>query len=368
MIPNRLRLRCAARFLPLALAALAACSDAVAPVARDGPLDLTLEWETARPGAAGMDEDALRVAEALADDIPSMRSLLVVRRGRLVLERYWDGGSASDMADVRSVTKTVVSTLTGLAVERGMLTLDRTLGDLLPETVATLDEWERGIRVRDLLTMSGGWEWREEGAIGYAEWLVAGDHVAYLLDKPQVSAPGSEFEYNSAAVHLLGVVLEEAIGGSLPAFADEVLFGPLGISARAWEPLEDGRVNGGAGIDLRPRDLARFGQLFLQDGVSGDRRILPSGWVEEATVRRWPWQSDAGPTRVSYGYLWWTDEVNDAWLAWGYGGQFVYVAPARDLVVVTTTEWRGGTPADLSSQVLRVIVDGVLPAAPPDPA
>lgn len=154
------------------------------------------------------------------------------------------------------------------------------------------------------------------------------------------------------------------MGRPLPDFAREALLEPLGIDRAAWESMPGGRVHGGAGLDLRPRDLARIGQLFLQDGWSGKTRILPPGWVAQATRSHWPWRSNAGPTLTSYGYLWWTDVVNGAFLAWGYGGQFVYVAPGRDLVVVTTTEWRQGAPADLSAQVLGVIVNGVLPAAP----
>lgn len=347
---------------------LAACSDAVAPVTFEAPVDLTLEWRAARPSATGIDEGALSRAAAMAEGIPRMRSLLVVHRGHLVLERYYGGTAAGDLADVRSVTKSIVSTLAGLARDRGHLAgLDRTLGELLPEAIGALDPWERDIKVRDLLTMSGGWAWTELGAIGYNDWILSGDPIGFLLAKPRAAAPGSTFAYNSASTHLLGVVLEEATGQSLPTFADEVLFGRIGIAARAWEPLGE-RVNGGAGLDLRPRDLARLGQLFLQDGWSGDDRVLPDGWVGEATQRRYSWLNDAGPTRLAYGYLWWTDEDNDAYLAWGYGGQFVYVAPSRDLVVVTTTEWRQvdgqSAPSDLSSQVLRVIVDGVLPSVP----
>lgn len=368
-MPNRFANRRAAG-LWLATLLAVGCSDAIAPVVFDAPVDLTREWETAPPSAVGIDEVALARADAMADAIPRLRSLLVVRRGRLVHERYWGGRNAADPADVRSVTKSVVSTLTGLALERGYLTsLDQTLGELLPADFGTLAPWERDITVRDLLTMSGGWDWDESGAVGYNDWIVSGDPIGYLLNTPQGTPPGDAFAYNSAAVHLLGVVLAEATGKTLPAFADEVLFGPLGIGTSAWEPL-GGRVNGGAGLDLRPRDLARIGQLYLQDGWSRGRRILPQGWVEEATTRRYGWRDDAGPTDVSYGYLWWIDVVNDAFMAWGYGGQFVYVAPDRDLVVVATTEWGlvdgMGIPAGLSAQVLGVIVNGVLPAAPPE--
>ena len=180
------------------------------------------------------------------------------------------------------------------------------------------------------------------------------------------SAPGSAFVYNSAAVHLLGVILEKATGMELEAYADRVLFGPLGIGQRAWEPVADGYVNGGSGLDLRPRDLARFGQLLLQDGWSGHRRIVPRGWVNEATGRRFSWTVSSGPVEhLSYGYLWWIDVDHAAYLAWGYGGQFIYVVPELDLVVVATTDW-SGVSADVGAEALAamslgVIVDGILP-------
>lgn len=352
--------------VPALLAVLAAaCSDGPTAVTSDQAVDLTLPWRLAEPAAVGMDAGALRAAESRAAGIDRLRSLLVVRRGRLVLERYYDGAFQDDLADVRSVTKSVVSTLTALAVEHGYLSgLDETLGELLPPAVADLDDVERTITVRDLLTMSGGWEWTEEGAIGYNDWVVAPDHVGYLLDKPHATPPGTTFSYNSASAHLLGVALAQAAGKSLPALADELLFGPLGITARAWEPIGDAYVNGGAGLELRPRDLARLGQLYLQDGWSGTQRILPDGWVSQATAPYYAWVEPAGPTHVSYGFLWWTDEDHDAYLAWGYGGQFVYVAPARDLVVVATTRWWNGAPPELAGRVLAVIVNGVVPAAP----
>jgi len=227
---------------------------------------------------------------------------------------------------------------------------------------------EQRITLRHLLTMSGGWDWFESGGVGYNDWITSGDPVAYLLARPHAAEPGTTFAYNSAAAHLLGLAVGEAVGRPLPAFANEVLFSPLGIAQSGWEVLGQNQVNGGAGLDLRPLDLARLGQLFLQDGWSGGTRILPEGWVEEATRARYPWRSQVGGTELSYGYLWWTDELNDAFLAWGYGGQFIYVAPRRDLVVVTTTTWWrvGGesSPSDLSDQVLDLIVSGIVPAAP----
>jgi CubicO group peptidase (beta-lactamase class C family) len=353
----------------LAAVLAAGCGDTPTGPGPADVVDLTLPWETTQPAAVGVDARALDVAAARAQSIDRLRSLLVIRDGRVVLEKYYGGAGPDDLADVRSVTKSVVGTLTGIALERGLLTgLDETLGDLIPPQVAALRPDEQSITVGDLLTMTGGWTWDESTPAGYNDWILSRDLLGYLLARPLADPPGSVFTYNSAAAHLLGVVLEQATGMSLPAFADEVLFGPLGISQRAWENTGDGHVNGGAGLNLRPRDLARIGQLYLQRGVSGTTRVIPEAWVAQATAAHFPWTNDIGPTHVSYGYLWWTDADHDAYLAWGYRGQFIYVAPARHLVVVTTTAWWPiagvGAPTDLDEQVLDAIINSVAPAAP----
>ena len=129
-------------------------------------------------------------------------------------------------------------------------------------------------------------------------------------------------------------------------------------------------MNGGSGLALTARDLLRIGQLALQDGRSGDRRVVPAAWVREMTTPRFTWRESVGPQPgVTYGYLWWVTDGPPyrAYFAWGYGGQFIYVVPALDLVAVATTEWRGITSdpasADLAPTVLGVIVNRVLPAA-----
>jgi len=350
---------------------LASCGDGGTGPGPADVLDLTQPWQSAAPASLGLDAATLDAAAAQAAAISRFRSLVIVRDGRLVLERYFGGTGPDDLADVRSGTKSVVSTLVGIALAEGYLSsLDQTLAELLPPSVAVLRPDEEGITLRNLLTMTGGWDWDESTAAAYNDWVTSPDHVQYLLDRPLTNPPGTGFRYNSAAVHLLGVILEQVTGLSLPTFADEVLFGPIGISSRAWEPFPEGTVNGGSGLDLRPRDLARIGQLFLQEGVSGDRPIVSADWIAEATRAHFAWTSDegGGPTHLSYGYLWWTDADHDAYLAWGYRGQYIYVAPARRLVVVATTAWWAidgqSAPADLDRQALSVIVNGVLPAVP----
>jgi CubicO group peptidase (beta-lactamase class C family) len=135
-----------------------------------------------------------------------------------------------------------------------------------------------------------------------------------------------------------------------------------------WEPLDRGTVNGASGIELRARDLLKLGQLMLQRGWSGERSVVPEAWVDEVTRPQFSWRITVGAQpRVTYGMLFWVSDADPpAFFAWGYGGQFVYVVPTLDIVVVATTEWRGiteTTPGALAAQVLGVIVEEVVPAA-----
>ena len=364
--------------LALAIAAFAACGGAATgPVAPPppipfSPVDLSAPWPEASPSQVGMDPASVNASVASASSIGRFRSLLVVKNGRLVVEEYFGDRNRQSLHDVRSVTKSIIGTLAALAVEDGHIgSLDDPIEDYLSPAVADLDVEKSVITIRHLLTMTGGFQWHEVGGgPDYGIWIRSDDHVEALLDRPLVSPPGSGFTYNSAAVHLLGVVVEQAVGEPLEDYARRKLFDPIGIGSVAWEPLSRGYVNGGAGIDLTARDLARFGQLYLQEGISGSRRVLPEDWVASSTDPKFNWWSSYGPLdRYTYGYLWWVSESEPetAYLAWGYGGQFVYVVPALHLVIVATTEWRAlsleGGPVSLEQAVLRVVIEGMHRAA-----
>ena len=355
----------------LALAALAlaaACHDA--PTAPTAPVrvDLSRGWLRASPGEVGMSAPGLLGAAGDASGIHRFRSLLVARHGRLVAEYYFGGTDSTTLFDVRSVTKSVVCALTGIALRDGVL--PGTAASIAPYLAAvdTLDSTDSAVTVRDLLTMTSGYAWDETNGPDYNSWIVADNHVQYLLDRVHAAPPGATFTYNSAAVHTLGVVLEDAAATPLPRYATDHLFGALGVDTAAWEALDRGTVNGGSGIALRARDLLKLGQLFLQRGRSGDASVVPESWVDSVTQPHFTWRTVVGPLqRVTYGMLWWVSDADPAaYFAWGYGGQFVYVAPDRDLVVLATTDWvqlTEITPAELAAQVLGVIVNDVVPAA-----
>lgn len=344
----------------------AACGDATAPVT---VVDLSGPWARSTPEQAGFDPAVLAQAVSAAATASRCRSLLVARHGRLVLEQYFGGADSATRFDVRSVTKSVVSALVGIAIAQGKLPgISATVGGYLgpPDT---LDAGDGAVTVAQLLTMTSGYAWNETSGNDYNLWILSPDHIQFLLDRAQTGAPGS-FTYNSAAVHLLGVLVQDAVGMPLPAFADTVLFRPIGVQSAQWETLESGTVNGGSGIALTGRDLLRYGQLVLQHGRSGSHQIVPLDWVGAMTAPQFGWRETDGPQHgVSYGYLWWTADgppVHAAF-AWGYGGQFIYIVPSLDVVAVATTAWQGLTQG-LQSQAVTdstwsVIVDGVLPAA-----
>lgn len=372
-LPDALSIRRRISHLLGAALLVGACSESAVEPGSGGPLDidLALPWHTATVSEVGASPE--RVARGLdrAGTNHRMRSLLVVKDGRLVVEDYFGVGGPDDLHDVRSVTKSVVSALTGIALARGDIrSLDDPVADYIGPLVPGLDPEKGAITVRHLLTMTSGLEWDESGGLGsYSDWIRSGDHLGFLLDKPFAAAPGSRFNYNSAAVHLLGVVLEQATVMQLPTLAQFALFDPMGIARSRWEPLGGGYYNGGAGLDLRPRDLARFGQLFLQGGSSGGRRIVPADWVDLSLTERFGWRISSGSLDgISYGYLWWVvpGAPEPLHFAWGYGGQYVIVVPDLRLVVVATNDWHGvsrdGGAAHYERTTMDILAEDIIPA------
>ncbi|NQV73061.1 serine hydrolase [bacterium] len=351
---------------------LVSCDSSVSePVIENDPTGLHNPWVTAEPSEVGMDESTLQTAIETATEINRMRSLIVVKDGKLVVEEYFHGASKYNLFDVRSVTKSIVSILTGLAVVDGSLpSLDISIEDTFAPLFGEFPEELKKITPRHLLTMTAGWAHNERSGPSYGQWLAAPSPEMWTLTRPLIDTPGTTFTYNSSAVHLLGVILEKHVSGSLESYAETNFFDKLGIDQVNWEQLSSGYPNGGAGIDLRATDLAKIGQLFLNKGYSGSTKILSSSWIDASTTPRVAHQEVYGPLkRLSYGYLWWTDNTNPfpVYMAWGYGGQFIYVAPELELVVVTTTDHSGvsadpGGESALGLSAISLITDHVVKA------
>jgi CubicO group peptidase (beta-lactamase class C family) len=345
----------------------AGCGESTAPGGSRPPIDLSAPWVVASPASQGVDSALLAVAYAAAARTAGLRSLLVARNGFLVGEQYFGTVTADSLSDVRSVTKSVMSLLVGIAIAHGALAgTDEPLDRLLHPPVATIDGEQARITVEHLLTMTSGFEWDESTAAGYNAWVLAPDQIQYLLDRPLSDPPGTRFNYNSAAVHLLSAGLSEATGLTAAAFADRYLFTPLGITVHTWETDNRGYSNGGSGLALRSRDLARIGELVLQHGASGAVQVVPASWIDRMLAVHEHTHTSYGPlSNFDYGYLWWLTTIRGhaAALAWGYRGQYLLLIPDLRLVVVATAALDAPIPADDEGEaVLRLIVDDVLAA------
>jgi CubicO group peptidase (beta-lactamase class C family) len=315
----------------LVLAILAGLVVGVAPTAAGGQPE-------GGGGRAPNPEVAERVAAAAAParELSRLRSLLVSVDGTLVHERYFGGARATTLANIKSASKSVMSALVGLALERGHLA--SLTEPIAPHFAAELgpgaDPRAREITVEHLLTMQTGLE--STSGRNYGAWVTSANWVRYALRRPLIADPGTRMEYSTGNSHLLSALLTRLTGQSTWQFAQQALARPLGFSLARWPRDPQGIYFGGNEMLMTPRQMIAFGELYLNEGRVGDRQLFPADWVERSFVPRGRsrWGSDR-----EYGYGWWIRSLggHQAYYAWGYGGQFVFVVPSARAVIVTTS-------------------------------
>jgi CubicO group peptidase (beta-lactamase class C family) len=301
-----------------------------------------------------MDEQKLaEMLSAIQQQHLNMHSLLVIRNGYLVSETYLNSFKQDTRHELYSCTKSFVSTLIGIAVDKGYIDrTDRHIVGLFPKrTFANLDRQKQDMTLEDVLTMRSGLDW-QEGDQAYRAMYESRDWVQFVLDKPMARSPGSEFNYCSGCSHLLSGILQETTGVKTREFAEQYLFKPLGISNAKWDSDAGGIPIGGWGLQLTPRDTAKLGYLYLRDGQWEGKQIVSAQWVKNATQRHTETDSDLG-----YGYQWWTYPSLAAYTALGRYGQTIFVIPSSDLVIVTTAEM------DNHDAIFQLIEQYIVPAA-----
>jgi CubicO group peptidase (beta-lactamase class C family) len=300
--------------------------------------------------AFGAEGPALADAFAAGAAISGLRAIVVMRDGVLLGERYDAGAGVDDLQPVNSVTKSVVSLLVGLAVERGRLALDAPLKGLLPEAFAEVpDSVFADVTLAQVLAGRTGIGF--DVFRGNRELGSAADPVRHTLELARVPVAPSGWSYNDAAIGLLAPVLERVEGHDLAALAERDLFGPLGITRHAWRRDRRGRPTAYGGLSLSPRDLARLASLAVDGGRWRDRRVVPSAWMARATTPHGPADWRLPPIEdIGYGDLWFTGRLDGrrvAW-GWGYGGQFAFAVPGLRLAIATAAT--SPPPAQLRAQ------------------
>ncbi len=359
------------------------------------PQQMADGWRTASLEEVGMDTaQMVRFMNDLAE-YPDhwVHGVVVVKDGALVFEEYFPGrdldlsdlGSGMAFAErefdretlhsAASVSKSVTSILLGIAIDEGLVAgTQETLFSYFPEYAHLNDDVKGQITLEQSLMMASGIPWTE----GYdyndprndlGAMVASDDPIGYVLDKALVAEPGAQFIYNSGTANLLGEVVRRSSGMTLAQYAESRLFAPLGIESYEWFPFpnESDMTVASSTLYLRPRDMAKIGQLVLDGGVWDGTRLVSEAWLSRSTQESITMDGPSSPVpplNPAYGYLWWlgtfpTGETETLFAA-GYGGQFIFILPEADMVVVFTA---GGFADKNYDGLIQIVNDYILPAA-----
>jgi CubicO group peptidase (beta-lactamase class C family) len=304
------------------------------------PEQLNDGWEISTPEAEGLDPEVLaRIHDELLREDRSFGTLgmLVIKNGKLVWETYLRRQSDRDhIHHIQSVTKSVTSLAFGLARDEGLFSdLDARLGDLMPDKLSGLDRRKRDITLEHLLTMRSGIDFDND--VFSVEILVdkPRDPLRYILEKPLYANPGQAYRYRDADPQLIAYLIERESGRHESDLVAERIFQPLGIRDYYWEHGPDGATQGAHALHLRPRDLAKIGQLMLDGCRWQDEQIVSAEWCTLATrAHIAPEQTGHVQEPFGFGYYFWVLTERGAFASWGHGGQFLLVVPDQDLLMV----------------------------------
>ncbi len=297
-----------------------------------------------------------------AAELDQLHSLIVARDGEIVAGEVFRGPKLDRAVNVKSVSKTIIASLAGAALDRGILeSVEQPLSAIMPDLIPDgADPRVGSITVADLLTMQAGLE-RTSGP-NYGRWVESGNWVAFALNRPFVAEPGERMLYSTGSYHLLGAALSKAAERNLLSLAREWLGRPLGIDIPPWTQDPQGFYMGGNNMALSPMDLFRFGEMWRQGGVWKGQQVLSAAWTEASWVPR-TWSPFSGD---SYGYGWFITEARGRIVTYarGYGGQMLYLVPSLGLTVVVTSDpTRPARSEGHVGDLNALLADGIIPAA-----
>lgn len=331
----------------------------------------TTEWQAVDPATLRMDAEKLSGLEpAIKSEFSNINGIMVARNGKIAYERYFNGCGPDDTHHVASVTKSIISALIGIAIDAGYIkNVNQKVLEFFPEYVPeTADTQKREIAIRHLLTMTAPYpfeDWHEP----LDKMCMQPDWVQYTLDMLGQKGSVGTFKYSTAGAHLLSAIITRSTGKSAREFANERLFKPIGMkeipdvemksfgfedlfgkNVKGWVNDPNRNSTGGWGLTLSPRDMARFGVLYLNRGLWDNHQIISGTWIDESTAMN--------PNK--YGYLWWLREEDGifAYLAVGDGGNVICCIPEKDLVVAITSEFIMN-PRDRWSLIMEYIIPAV---------
>ncbi len=320
-----------------------------------------VEWITSSPALQKVSEKELHfIDQYIKKDLKQIQSIILIKNGKMIFEKYYNYATKDMLFNVRSVTKSFISTLVGIAIEKGYIkSVHDKINIYLKDIYKNIkNPQKKKISIYHLLNMTAGLKWvlDWENPKGFAwNWFRIKNKVPYTLNFPLLAKPGKKCIYSSALSHIISAVITHATKMDTKTFADQYLFGPLKITNYSWDKL-DQYYGGGFGLSLRPRDMAKFGQLFLNDGQWNGKQIISRKWIKYSTKKHA--LATIKNKKLPYGLHWWPAKIKNfkCYKAVGAGGQFIMVIPSLKLVtVITTRRFKIGV-SDLFKDLLTKII------------
>ena len=333
----------------------------------------SFQWKISSPGEQGLDSAKLTELVDLireGERYPRIQSLLIVRHGCLVAEEYFNKWKGDRLHILQSVTKSFTSAMIGMAIAQGKIKgVDEKVLDFFPDMVdiANMDERKASIRLKDLLTMRGGTDYHENGQDSPHHQLnrTPTGWDKFYLDRPMVSDPGKNFNYDSGGVILLSAMLKNRTGLHADIYAEKTLFKSLGIEKKFWVRNQEGHPHTGGGLALMSRDVARFGLLYLNKGKWEGEQVVPEDWIRESFKMHVDF-GNQGQDVIGYGYLWWIqrpdpqgDGQQNIYAARGAKGQYIFIVSEHDMVVVVNADTRS---REQQRNIVEFLYSHILPA------
>lgn len=334
-------------------------------------MQTTINWHTVKPESIYMNNEKLsKLKHTIKSDYTNINGIVIIRNGNLAYEKYFNGKGPDDCHHVASVTKSVLSALIGIAIDKGYIkSFEEKVLDFFPKYISDANKQKQQITIRHLLTMTVPYpyeDWHEPLDILCQQQ----DWIKYTLDIIGENGEIGAFKYSTAGAHLLSAILTESTGKSARAFANEHLFTPLGMkeipnnkmnaygfddlfgkNVKGWVHDPNGHSTGGWGLTLTTRDMARFGYLYLNNGVWDHKRVLSETWIRDSTEMN----------SNNYGYLWWLRQEDGlfTYSAIGDGGNMICCIPKMNMVVAISSEFIMN-PRDRWPLIKEYIIPAVL--------
>ncbi len=279
---------------------------------------------------------------------------VIVKDGVIVDEYYKNGYDPNSVFTLQSTSKSITSALIGIAIDKGYIeSVNVPISNYFPQILESGSEYKSQITIWNLLTHTTGLD--ASDTENWDEWLASDNWVDYVLERPATSRPGTVFRYFTGNTHLLSAIIQQATGKTAYEFGEEYLFGPLDIESAQCSTDPQGISDGGNGFALNIYDMARIGELYLNNGIWNGKRIISEQWIKDSTTL----QFDRSSGSADYGYQWWVRTFGDnnypAYFAQGHYGQYIFVVPDLNLVVAITSHYEGST--SIYWQIMNNIVN-----------